>query len=334
MKVGLLKYTCLVILANAFGVSAIYGQNKGAVITGSLSIDDDWESIIYPSHIPTFGSMYEMSNEMIIAETEIDSLGYFCFDLDFLPCEDNLMRLHLTKKGDSKATLIIGGKDENFLFLIVNCNSNFHLNSLRSDPPLMYITYRNSDTNTAFQEISSIVSSSDSLAAESNAAKRVLVEEKLVEDLLFIADTSRHILVSLYAIYSSKFESNYGSEKAFYNSYLQRWEKQENAYFNSFKKKLPIKPTENLFLILSIVISVALLILVFYFKNYGLSPEKGFQKLSIQERKIFELLRKGATNQEISDQCNIGVSTVKSHVSSIYAKLSIKSRKDIMNLKM
>ena len=60
---------------------------------------------------------------------------------------------------------------------------------------------------------------------------------------------------------------------------------------------------------------------------------KSLNNLSIQERKILVLIQQGLSNQEISDQCNIGMSTVKSHVSNIYGKLKIKSRKEALNIK-
>jgi len=62
------------------------------------------------------------------------------------------------------------------------------------------------------------------------------------------------------------------------------------------------------------------------------STNKNFKLLSIQERKIHEALKDGKSNKEISEEFNIGISTVKSHVSSIYSKLNIKSRKEILNL--
>jgi len=56
--------------------SVVCGQNKKeATISGNLYFDDSWDSIIYLSYIPTYGDMYFMSNDMIIAETVIDSLG-------------------------------------------------------------------------------------------------------------------------------------------------------------------------------------------------------------------------------------------------------------------
>ena len=53
-------------------------------------------------------------------------------------------------------------------------------------------------------------------------------------------------------------------------------------------------------------------------------------ELSVQERKIYKLLEEGLSNKEISEAHNIGVNTVKSHVSSILSKLKMKSRKEIM----
>jgi len=53
------------------------------------------------------------------------------------------------------------------------------------------------------------------------------------------------------------------------------------------------------------------------------------EALSIQERRVFQLVSEGKSNKEISAELNIGLSTVKSHVHSIYGKLGIKSRKEI-----
>ena len=40
-------------------------------------------------------------------------------------------------------------------------------------------------------------------------------------------------------------------------------------------------------------------------------------------------MHKGITNKEIAEQLFISLSTVKSHINTIYSKLSISSRKEI-----
>ncbi len=308
------------------------GQNKPkATISGFLTLDNSWDSSIFLSHIPTFDDMYVMSNEMIIARTSIDSLGYFQFNIDFLPEKDNLYRLHLIKKDDTPATLIIGGKDENHLFLIANCYSNIHLMNQSISPPFRNVNFTNSEANTSFQKISQMTFIADSIAAESLASKRILIENQLREDLRMIADTSTNFLTSLFAVYKSNFEANYSANEKYYTSYIKKWRHEDNSYFRAFTKQLPIYDNTNVILTGIVLISVVVVAGLFLGKNK--SKNNNFEKLSIQERKIFELLQQGASNQEICNNLNISLSTVKSHVSSIYSKLKVKSRKEIIDLK-
>lgn len=138
-------------------------------------------------------------------------------------------------------------------------------------------------------------------------------------------------MASLYAVYESDFKRKYASNPDFYNTYLKKRKNEDNAYYISFKKQLPNKSENKTVLLLIVGLLLGILIVYFIWRN-GLGKKKKLQKLSIQERKIYELLREGASNQEISDQCCIGLSTVKSHVSNIYSKLGVKSRKEIMYL--
>lgn len=59
-----------------------------------------------------------MSYDMIIPETEIDSLNNFKFKLNNLSKTDRFYRLHVSKRESPRTSLIIGGPDQNFLFVI------------------------------------------------------------------------------------------------------------------------------------------------------------------------------------------------------------------------
>ena len=333
MKIIYIK--AFLLLLFAFNKSVIYGQNhNNPSISGNIFLDDSWSSEIYLSYIPTYDEMYLMSNDMIVAKTDIDSLGYFEFDTNLLPSKRKLYRLHIIKKGDSPASLIIGGRNENHLFLIANRSSKITVSTYFSYPPFKNTVFKNSPENTSFQQIRDIVFKADSSSSESSAAKRMMIENKLEKDLLTVADSSNVFLVSLYAIYESKFETNYVLNPPFYNSYLKKWENENNAYFKSFKKQLPIKTDYSFVFLLFISLVLCISTIIFLNKKKPFSQKKNLKKLSVQERKVFEMLREGLTNQEISDKCLISLSTTKSHVSSIYNKLKIKSRKGIMNLEL
>lgn len=337
MRLTLIGCAIATVFLGAFLTNACSAQTEsGAYISGRLALDETWDSAIYLSRIPTFDDMYVMSNEMILAKAAIDSLGYFRFDVDFLPEEENLYRLHIVKREDTPATLIIGGKDENHHFLIANRSSEVELTGASKQPPFKNITYRNSPANTDFQFVTQIVHRADSIAAQSSAAKRKLIEDQLLVDLLSIADSSGHFLVALHAIYRSKFESNYAWNSEQYQDFLAKWRKKDNDYYHSFARQIPSNESSTI-PIVGILVTILLFplvaVIVYFIYKRRSKKSSDFEKLSIQERKIFRFLQDGASNQEISDHFNIEMSTVKTHVSSIYSKLNVRSRKDIANMK-
>ena len=165
--------------------------------------------------------------------------------------------------------------------------------------------------------------------------KKDFLNKTLCEQLRHIADTSSHPLVSLYALYHSKYETSYLTHQEFFTSYLDKWKSDNSTYLKELRSTLPKERSSNsiwYFLIIAIGFSI----LGYFLNNYlhrKTQNTVSLNDLSVQERKIFLLIKSGKSNKEISEEYNIGLSTVKSHVSSIYAKLNIKSRKEAMNLK-
>jgi len=72
--------------------------------------------------------------------------------------------------------------------------------------------------------------------------------------------------------------------------------------------------------------------LIYIFRILPGSKNKSKTNLSIQEKKIKSLILEGKTNKEIGAELYISVSTVKTHISNIYQKLGVKSRKELVNL--
>ena len=53
--------------------------------------------------------------------------------------------------------------------------------------------------------------------------------------------------------------------------------------------------------------------------------------ISVREKEIVILIMKGYSNQKISNQLFISLSTVKTHVSNIFQKLNVESRFEIIS---
>lgn len=318
-------------------LNAANDDNSNGIIRGQLLLNAMWKPVVYLSYIPDFTQMSALSYRMIISEASIDSLGNFSFDIGFLPKEDNLFRLHLVKKDNPPTSLIIGGKDENHIFLIANCNTNIRVTNKEKQSLFKAVMVSGSSSNNSFMQITNIITASNNnIFNKVSSIKRELIEKATSEKLRFIADTCTNPLASLYAIYKSDFESNYSSNISFYKSYINKWKNNNSTYFIKFREQLPIKnERKEMYIFLSIFIFMIFgLVFYYYYYYYVNSKKKNRVKyLSVQEKKILAFLQKGATNQQISDEFHIGVNTVKSHVSSIYSKLKIKSRNEIMNMK-
>lgn len=304
---------------------------ESGILKGKIDIDSTWSSKIYLSYIPSFEEMYSMSTEMIIASSDITPEGFFQFNLGYLPKEDQLYRLHIVKKTDSKLSLIIGGKNENYLLFTAHKNSIIELSIGSTSPPFKGSKFMKDEINIAFQKITRLIKKNDSLASVSNAYKRKFLNENLKLQLLKIADTSSNALVSMYAIYQSDFEVDFAKNKAFYDSFRAKWEGTKNGYFKNFNAKVSEKQPDVFYF--EILLGVFCLALGFFIGKYVPGRKHNLQKLSVQERKVMVMLKKGASNKEISEEFNIGISTVKSHVSSILSKMNVKSRKELMGLK-
>lgn len=326
------KPTLLILVVSFPLMTTAKTDSEGGYLRGQINLDSSWEDKIYLCYIPTFEAVHTIANDMIIAEASIDSLGSFSFDLSFLPEQTNLFRLHLVKRGNSPNSLIIGGQDENHLLLLANRNMPIDLEGQLAAPPFKKVYFKAGTPNTPFHRITKLVNRTYEQANRSTAARRQFMETQLFHQLRSIADSSQHPLISLYAIYQSGFPENWTENADYFHAYRQKWAQERSPYFSAFRQKMPA-PKPFLRTGLLIIGGICLLTLGFFLGKKGQPHSNpGLQKLTVQERKIYSMLRNGQTNQEISDACHIGISTVKSHVSSIYRKLNVKSRKEVMNL--
>ena len=322
--------TCLLF---AFISLVLKAQEQSPSLTriqGRLYLDDSWRREIFLSHIASMEEMYSMNSRMIVDQAPIDSAGQFSIEMNYLPDEPHLYRLHIVKKGDTPSTLIIGGKDENHFFLILSASSTIQFSNSPGQPPFKNINFTKGGINQSLHTVSTLVSKTDSLASESTQVKREFLEEDLNKKLLMIADTTDHFLLSLFALYKSKFAMNFQSNENYVLAYLDKWSEQENTYYDSLNAKFPQAERSGFdysyywILVLAVVVGLA-----FYVWNRR--GRDRLKALSLQERKVYELLKEGKSNQEIADDLNIGVSTVKSHLTSIYSKLGVKSRKALVD---
>ena len=320
----------ITLLINFIGVP-LTAQSK---IEGSLQINSTWNRVVYLSFVSSLEQLNSISNQMLLERTNIDGSGFFSIGTKYLPEEDGIYRIHLSKKGDPPASLIIGGKDENHIFFIANSESDIYFNCRHSETLFGNVDIENSPQSRILNEINSMLAYQDTVNLYDSSLKQELLQNAMDEKLRQFADTCSYPLVALYALYKSNFESHIETNPGYYIRFLKKWKKERSPYFMEFRKKVSIKKTTNyyplLFGISGLLLGVLLMGII---SRHMKTPSKNIlQELTIQERNIFALLQKGKSNKEISEELNISLSTVKSHINNIFSKLSIKSRKEVLDI--
>ena len=299
-------------------------------ISGNIKLDDSWESYIYISVIPNFEKLNSISKNMILTKVLIDTMGNFLIDLSFLP-DDNqwyLLRLHLIKNGLSPTTLIIGGMNENFIHLIVNRYSKISLHSNSESPIFEDLELEGDSDIETLKYIRYLSNYANNTSIENSLIEREFVEEAVRNKLKQIADTCKNPVLSLFSIYNFDYIADFNNNPDYYYSLISKNDSEKSEYFKVFKRQLSTekdsKKAPYTLILLLILVSIAIV-------AYKKINSQRLKKLTNQEKKIYEMIRKGASNQDIANEFHIEVNTVKTHVSRIMRKLKVKNRKEIIH---
>lgn len=267
-------------------------------VTGRIYLDTAiWKPTAYLSKIDDLSQLHSISFNNIIDSAMVVN-HTFSLPTDQLEAQDGFYRIHVSKKEDPPASLIIGGKDQNHFFLIASQGVNIDIMT-SPGPHLLYnLRIFGYAPNNRLMEINSITGLLDTLNFFGTAFSREYVNDAVLERLRHYADTCSSRIISDYALQLA----GEGTQKV---RYLWIW-----------------------------IFLVVVILLVFVWPRIMKKKRPvslAVTKLTIQERKIYQLLREGKTNKEIAEECVISVSTVKSHVNSIYSKLGVGSRTEIMD---
>jgi len=331
MKIGKMKW-CAFLLILLIGFNKTQGQNR---IDGHFKLDTTiWNPMAYLADIEDFTRMNEISYESIIQQAPLDSVGNFSFNASLLDFEDHFYRIHFSKKGDSPASLHIGGLEENFLFLICNSQTNLSLRITSGEKFISVIDFSSHRPNQSLVEINRMEGLIDTLDLYGPTMNRDFLRNAVYDRLRQYADTCSIPLVSLYAIYMSRFETNYPKNRKYYQEFLTKWKGQGNNYFTVFREHLSSDNAPSILTILLVSIIIPGVLGYLWIRKRRVKKSQSLQKsLTVQERKILELLKEGKSNKDISSEFNISPNTVKTHINSIYSKLKINSRPELMDFK-
>jgi DNA-binding CsgD family transcriptional regulator len=322
-----LKLTLITLLTAApLAGLPVYGRG----IQGKVNLDSTWVHTAYLSHIGHFTDMYAINYEIILGEAPVDNSGLFHFDKDMLYPGDHLYRLHFVRNGSPPATLIIGGNDENHIFFIANPSENVFITASGEKNPWNETEFSGYSANDVVLQAEQLISLADTI--DYQGISNTFVQSVLFEKLRYIADTTPNQVASHYVLYKTNVEEDVVHNETYYRNYFDKWEDKDSPFYKELEKKAALPPSNPYgnYIIPVLIAFVTGMGTYHLLIKYSKKRQRNLIKnLSRQEVRIFELLKEGKSNKEIAEASNIEVSTVKSHVNSIYSKLNINSRRDI-----
>ena len=330
----------------------LWGQPRlaiaGYVIEGQLQLTGDWSDRIYLSAIASFEDMHAVSDDFIINIASLSSDGRFRLEGDNIPAQAALYRLHVVKKDDPASTIIIGGREENHIHLILDNNSQLKLQTAKNAFLFSDYTIQASEENSLLDSLHSIIAYWTNPELLNTQVSRQYNEQRLRAALRLFAEECAFLLPSLLAIHYLDPTSDYATQAAFYDRILDKWKDQygTSSYVMELEQQLQflrfqqsgVRAAKSGWKAVAIpgLLFIILLGVVFLAWRYHQNakgqtdPVPPEQLLSSQEHRVFALLQEGHSNKEISSALNIEVSTVKSHVHRIYNKLGVRSRKEVL----
>ncbi|MDW3652442.1 MAG: helix-turn-helix transcriptional regulator [Bacteroidia bacterium] len=331
----MLKYRLLLLSFLFFS----YSSQAQFLIEGTVRADSSWEKVVYLSLIPSLEDMHTVSLDMIAMQTPLDAEGHFRFQGDYLPKGDQLYRVHISKKGDPPSTIIIGGNDHNHFFLIGNPQLSCEL-SAPSDSSLWgKLLFNSCYVNSGLLQVDQILAEYEANASYDFSLGREYLKIARDEKLRHLADSTQNLLLALYALSQTHAEAHYLENPDYYHTFFERWGEVENAYLDDFRSSIQYRmvaqnPAFSQWLMSFCFLLIGLLFwpLYHWLKNFSKDGRQHLlQELSLQERKVFGLIREGKSNKEISEKLHIELTTVKSHVRNVYGKLKVNSRKEVVD---
>ena len=352
-----LSLVLAILLINLYNLSAQYS------ISGQLVDSEQKYKYITLELVPSINGLTSANMNNIVKQVPIDSTGHFIFEGNDLPMEPMLYRLSLDKSAGGLG--ISTGLWKNHIHLVLNKYSTIELIGCEDITKTFgFCEITGSSESNALQDLYDDVlfnfrSDLIEMHQTGSQLKKELVQQNHINLLKNYCDTSSYLFPSLvaYKHIKTEFDKDYKTESTFYPSFLNKIMDMspKSPYATELKKELYIDldilhghqaksvSTLEWVLLLSILVLVIYIIalkrkLSTLVTTEIVSPPIGMEtkikSLSKKEIEVLQHIKEGKSNKEIASLLYIEVNTVKSHISKIYQKLGVKSRKEALEMSL
>jgi DNA-binding CsgD family transcriptional regulator len=312
---------------------------------------------VYLSLVEDYRKMYGVYDNQIIANAVLDSTGQFSFTGNQLSISNRIYRVHVDYCNEQQQSGHFNGlcKDFKQILFIANTRDTVDFPVAFEDEVFCRVMSTNPNTDALIRIDSLNNLMRYDFASYPSEMNQELNNKKWFPKLQEFGGSLKEPLAELY-IYSFLTDKSHQT----YSYYIN--DLRENPYYTNLLTRLGRRYPDTYFLrqyeselsadlmvvgkhravfpwwayacLILLLLSVLLNLFMFrqVRRNIGDGSLVPLEVLSSQETVIFELLIQGKSNKEIAKERFVSLSTVKSHLNTIYRKLKIGSRKEAMAL--
>lgn len=313
---------------------------------------------IYLSLVEDYRKISGVHPEQILNKTRADTSGIFKFQGDNLTADNKIYRIHIDLcTEEEQQTSHFTGHCLNSKEIVFVANNTTRLELPFGFENEMFCRIVSADERTnAFLKIDSLKNDMRfAFGTYRSEANRKINSKKWFNILQLYGEQLNEPLAELYSYTflsdrSSALHAYYVEDlksSNYYDNLLYRLETRypNSSYTSQYKSELT---ADKMFLAPSstntmpwwgyLVSGIACFSLFgnFYFSKQLKKTKQILEKkqpLSAQEQKVLNLILEEKTNKEIASKLFVSVSTVKSHINSLYKKLGVRSRAEVIGLK-
>ncbi len=327
----LMKHTNYIFIALLLISTNLLGQH---CVSGYVNVEhpEHWEQRVYLSQIDLKNNVTSHTATPI-ASTQLTKDGFFAFDKTLFTPKNHIYKLHLNPISAAKKKKLLN-KIKNFKVFIVSKSD-----TVRFEKGETLFGNHNS-TNKADREwhkLKAFESRYENLTSDFDTKQYLLETKGYVKDSLQI------LLVKLIGIKKLEdqnlLEKDIKANPTYYLDFLKELKSSEinPEFYLYLENKLTFVTKEittqkyNLSLSINVIAFVIIIFLaLFIITSHNKIKNNSIAPLSKQEKVIKELILSGKSNKEIANELFISLSTVKTHITSIYSKLNISNRQELL----